>query len=314
MENNFELTEDILKDLKCSLCERVLSVSPVSIISEDATKYKCGRCHGIKTYVETRCYMYEKLAKHMIFPCIYEGCDEKLKWSKVKEHEKKCEHRKVVCPKLNCDVKIGVKDFVPHFKEKHKDSFHEDKLTVSNVHNYYSLDLLEKDGRAYVIIFDYNDTFYGINVCSLEPDSRQYEVILDSDSTRQSIVVTEQHITPFDEKTHCFKCVSGGCKSEFHLFRYYKNGLLKRMTTRLDKDSILRTFRSRPLNYHINIVEEKPETEDIDDLVKDMVVDEVNDDEEEELETSKEEEIVRRMLQCPGCKAYMQPPDRKSVV
>ncbi|XP_023310309.1 uncharacterized protein LOC108904347 [Anoplophora glabripennis] len=309
MENNFELTEDILKDLKCSLCEQILSVPPVSIISEDATKYKCGRCHGIKTYVETRCYMYEKLAKHMIFPCMYEGCDEKLKWSTVREHEKKCEHRRVICPKLNCDASIGMDDFVPHFKEKHRDSYHEDKLTVSNVHNYYSLDLLEKDGRAYIVIFDYNDVFYGVSVCSLEPDSHQYELVLDSDSTRQSIVVSEQQIVLFDEKTHCFKCVAGGCKSEFHLFRYYKNGILKRMSTKLYKDSVTRTFRNRPLNYNLNIVEEKTEAdEDLDDLVKDMVVDEVNDDEEEEFEVSKEEEIVRRLLQCPHCKEYMQPP------
>lgn len=309
MENNFELTEDILKDLRCSLCEQILSVPPISIISEDATKYKCGRCHGIKTYVETRSYMYEKLAKHMIFPCIYQGCDEKLKWSRVREHEKKCEHRKVMCPKLNCDVNIGMNDFVPHFKEKHKEVYHEDKLVISNVHNYYSLDLLEKDGRAYIVIFDYNDIFYGITVCSLEPDNHQYELVLDSDSTRQSIVVTEQHIIPFDEKTHCFKCVSGGCKSEFHLFRYYKNGILKRMTTKLDKDSVMRTFRGRPLNYNLSIVDEKAEVEeDLDDLVKDMVVDEVNDEEEEELEMSKEEEVIRQLLQCPNCQEYMQPP------
>ncbi|KAJ8911272.1 hypothetical protein NQ315_015275 [Exocentrus adspersus] len=305
----YELTEDIVKELKCSLCEHSLSVSPISIISEDATKYKCGRCHGIKTYVETRCYMYEKLAKHMIFPCIYAGCEEKLEWSQVKEHEKKCEHRKIVCPKQDCDVQVGVNDFITHFKEKHKESYHQDKLSVSNVQSYYSLDLLEKDGRLYFAIFDYNDHFCGVSVCSLEPDDHKYELTLNSDSSRQSIVATQQNIIPFDEKVHCFKCISGVCKSEFHLFRYYKNGILKRMTTKLDKQSITRTFRGRRINYHLAIVDEKEEhEEDLDDLVKDMVVDEVNDEEEEEFKVCKDEEIVRRMLECPNCLEYMQSP------
>ncbi|KAJ8929365.1 hypothetical protein NQ314_017946 [Rhamnusium bicolor] len=293
MENKYILTEDIVSLLKCSLCDHFLSVSPVSIISDDGLKYKCGRCHPIRTHVETRAIMYENLAKYMTFPCIYKDCDKKLNWHQVKDHESKCPHRTLMCPRLNCEDVIGINSFVSHFKEKHKDVYHSEKFMVEDVYNYHSLDLLEKDGKVFVIIFDYDDVRYGISVCSLEPDDRQYELILDSENRKLAIVFTEQDIVPFDEKTHCFKCVTGSCKSESHVYRYYKKGILKRMTTKLDRDCVKRTFGGRHMNHTINIVDAKPEEDDLDDdlIVKDMVIDEV-DDEEDDAELVKEEEII----------------------
>ncbi|KAJ8957883.1 hypothetical protein NQ318_001879 [Aromia moschata] len=310
MGEGYELTEQILETLCCSVCGYYLSVPPISIISEDGTKYKCGRCHSIKTHIETKVIMYENLAKHMVFPCIYKNCAAKLSWSEVKEHESNCPHRTMVCPRLHCEEEFLVTDFTSHFKEKHKESLYMDKFVLENAHNYYSLDVLVKDDRTYVVIFDYDDTRSGISVCALEPDNRQYELTITSEKSRYSMVCTEQSIVPFDKRVHCFKCVTGVCKNEAHIYRYYKKGILKRMTTRIDRDSVKRIFLGATINYEINIVDVKTEAdEDLEDLiVKDMIIDEVNDEEEEEMEVTKEEEIIRRMLECPNCFEYMQPP------
>ncbi|KAJ8981959.1 hypothetical protein NQ317_002133 [Molorchus minor] len=311
MGDTYLLTDEIAKTLRCSLCGSCLSVPPISIISEDGSKYKCGRCHQIKTHIETKVIMYENLAKHMIFPCIYKNCTEKLKWTEVKDHEKKCPHRTIVCPRDKCEDEFLYNQFTDHFQKKHPDSFHTDKFQLKNVHSYYNLDVLVKNDQTYIVIFDYDEVKYGISVCSLEPDDHQYEVVVSSDANKYSLVSTEQAIIRFDKNTHCFKCSAGTCKNEAHVYRYYRKGLLKRMTTKIDRDCIKRCFASSPLNYTLSIVEEKPEVdEDFEDMiVKDMIIDEVNEEEEEEeIEVSKDEETIRRMLECPNCFEYMQPP------
>lgn len=69
--DTFVPPDSVVELLKCSLCEGYLSVSPICLISEDGNQYKCGRCNSIKTIISTRAVIYEHLAKHMIFPCIF---------------------------------------------------------------------------------------------------------------------------------------------------------------------------------------------------------------------------------------------------
>lgn len=69
--DSFVPPDNVFDLLKCALCDDFLSVSPISLISEDGNQYKCGRCHSIKTIISTRAVIYEHVAKLMVFPCIF---------------------------------------------------------------------------------------------------------------------------------------------------------------------------------------------------------------------------------------------------
>ncbi|XP_023014612.2 uncharacterized protein [Leptinotarsa decemlineata] len=299
MDSFFIPPENVIEQLKCSLCDSFLSVSPVALISEDGNQYKCGRCSAIKTTINTRATIYEHLAKLMTFPCNYKDCGKKIPFVDIKDHEKVCEQRSVICPKANCYESIKVQKIAHHFKEKHSEVYHTNMFCIKNVYAYYNIDVLEKNGKTYISIFDFDDNNFGLSICSTDPaDNCQYEIKLKSDKSNFSISITNQNIILFNEREHCFKCVSGNCKSKFHVYKDNRKEISKRMTTKINRDSVKRMFGPGLITYTINIVEEGEKSKDKDDSkveVKDAII-------------RKAKKILLQLLECPFCKEYMSPP------
>lgn len=312
VETHYILTDKIVENLKCSLCSHYLSFTPVHIISEDGSKYKCGRCF-VKTHINIRAVMYEKLAEHMKFPCIYKNCTQILSWNNVKHHEKICDNQTFTCIALNCTDEILTNNFAAHFKEKHSKMFHSNSVSVNNLHSSYGLCILELDEQCYVILYDHNPSKFGITVCAVKPHQKQFDVCLNSTGSKYSITIKGQNIINFDERYHCFKCLKGVCKRECHVYSIHTKAIMKNMTTQIERDVIRRTFGSKDVTCTISVVDEVPEKDDenLDDILlgKEMIIDEVNEEDETELVTDKEDlDIVQEMMKCPKCNDTMIPP------
>ncbi|CAH1111837.1 unnamed protein product [Psylliodes chrysocephalus] len=257
MDPLYVVPETILGQLRCALCDSYLSVPPVALISEDGNQYKCGRCSSIKTVINTRATIYESLAKLMSFPCNFADCGKKIPFVDVRDHEKVCEQRTVICPKANCNETIKVQKIGSHFKEKHNDSYHQNIFFIKNVYAYYNIDVLEKNGKTYVSFFDFDDVNFGLSVCSTDPtDNSLYEIKLKSEKSNFGITINSQNVILFNEREHCFKCVSSTCKSKFHIYKDNKKEISKRMTTKINRDCVKRMFGPGLITYTINIVEE----------------------------------------------------------
>lgn len=159
MDVSFAAPDTTIELLKCSLCEGYLSVSPIALIGDD--QYKCGRCSTVKTQINTKVMIYEHLAKFMTFPCMFKECDKKLPFTEVKDHEKGCEYRTVMCPKSGCTEVFRLQNIGPHFKEKHDDVYHSNNFSIKNVYAYYNIDIMEKNGKTYLSFFDFDDVNFG---------------------------------------------------------------------------------------------------------------------------------------------------------
>lgn len=66
-----------------------------------------------------------------------------------------------------------------------------------------------KDGKTYLVFFDFDDFYFGMSVCSVEPSDQLYEVKLISDSKRYTLMASDQKVIRFNDKEHCFKCSIG---------------------------------------------------------------------------------------------------------
>ncbi|XP_018562381.1 uncharacterized protein LOC108904349 [Anoplophora glabripennis] len=293
--------DSVVDQLKCALCDFYLSILPVYLISDDGNQYKCGRCSSIKTMISIKVNMYEHLAKLISFPCSYKECTDKVLSNDVKEHERTCPHRTILCPKANCHDNYKIWSISSHFKDKHSDLFHTNFFTIKNVYAYYNIDVLEKNGKTFISLFDFDDINFGISVCSVEnPNGCQYEVKLTSDVSKYSITISNQNVIMFNEREHCFKCVNGSCKSKFHLYKDNRKEVSKRMTTKINRDSVKKMFGSGLITYTITITdkdvkEEVKEKNDTKEDVKDTLI-------------RKAKKIFLQMLECPVCKEYMHPP------
>nr|XP_023014609.1 uncharacterized protein LOC111504320 isoform X3 [Leptinotarsa decemlineata] len=311
LSTNLVLTEDIVKLLKCSLCNQYLSYPPVYIISEVDAKYKCGRC-TIYTRFKMRAVMYENLAKFMKFPCIYKGCPLKIEWEEVREHERNCKYRTLICIAPDCVEHVMYDKFAAHFKEKHIKFFQTNTMIRENVHTKTGMVVLEKEDKCYVVFFDNDVDRFRISVCSFGTADKQFEMVFGSKEKPHSIIVSEQNIVPFNEKVHCYKCLLGECKYNFHIYRNNRKGILKHVHTKIDREMIKRTFGGSTVTCTVNVVDEKIEAEDeLDELLmgKDVIIDEVNDDEEVEKVVKEEENsALSNMLKCPSCEEQMAPP------
>lgn len=296
MESLCVIPDKTLAHLKCSLCDGYLSVSPIMLISDDGHKYKCGRCSLIKTVVSSPATIYEQLAKLMSFPCNYPDCDKKIPFAGVKDHEKICEHRIVICPKANCNDIVKLIKIGAHFKEKHTDTYHSNSFYIKNVYAYYNIDVLEKNGKTYISLFDFDDVNFGINVCGVDPnDNYQYEVVLKSEKSHFGITVSNQALVSFNEREHCFKCVSNNCKSKYHVYKDNRKEISRRMSTKINKDSVKRLFGSGLITYSINIIDGDKPKEEPKAEVKDVII-------------RKAKKIFMQLLECPFCKQYMSSP------
>lgn len=117
--------------------------------------------------------------------------------------------KEIVCPLAKCTEKFILKNISTHFQDTHINNFHFNKFTIKNVYAYYSVDVLMKNDKIYLVFFDFDDMNFGISICSLDKDSQQYEVQLSSANGKYSITAVGQKIILFNDKEHCFKCSIG---------------------------------------------------------------------------------------------------------
>lgn len=134
-----------------------------------------------------------------------------LKLSVQEEQPKEPElsDKEILCPLAKCTEKINLKQISTHFQEVHLNNFHFDKFTIKNVYAYYNIDVLVKNDKTYLVLFDFDDMNFGISICSLEKDDHHYEVKLSSAVEKYSITAVGQRIILFNEREHCFKCSIG---------------------------------------------------------------------------------------------------------
>lgn len=288
---------DVVGKLKCCFCDGPLSVPPITLITQDGNQYKCGRCISIKSVPNIRAVIYEHLAKLMLFPCIYKSCLKTIPFEDVHEHEKICEHRTTICPKVNCSESMKISMLSQHFKDKHSDTYHTNSFIIKNVYAYNNIDLLEKNGKTYISIFDSDDNYFALSVCALDPiDTCQYEVNVKSEKNNFGIVVLNQNMIAFNNRLHCLKCANGSCKLKFHAYKDNKKDLIKKMSTKINRDCVKRMFGGGLLTYTIDIIEEDRKIkEEPKPQVKDAII-------------RKAKKIFLQLLECPLCKEYMSAP------
>lgn len=123
------IPSDLLKKLKCSLCEFYLSIFPI-YIKKDGNNPICGRCK-VPNDDYIRDEAYEVIAQFLVFSCAEEknGCLEHMSPLSLKDHEHTCIWRKWDCPSKNftfCEWRGANKELIAHFVEMH------DKLVLKN--------------------------------------------------------------------------------------------------------------------------------------------------------------------------------------
>ncbi|XP_057655745.1 uncharacterized protein LOC130893534 isoform X1 [Diorhabda carinulata] len=313
--NNFVLTPEMAKPLKCSFCNLYLSYPPVYMTTQDDVRYKCGRCI-VKTRFNFRDVMYEDLAKNMKFPCIYKDCKEALAWNDVRDHETNCEYRTLPCIASNCQEAVLESNFASHFKEKHKNLYHSNKIVLDTLHSSGGVCVLEKDGKCYVFFYDTNIDKLRMCLTGIDGIDKQFELIFKSKDSKNSIVITEHNIIQYNSRVHCYKCLKGECKLAYHLYCTYRKGLLKYANGQINKDILKRTFGNE-YSCVVNVVDEKMEAENDDELDellmgKDVVIDEVTED-DDEAEAEKQShpiktDVIKEQLNCPGCNQQLSAP------
>lgn len=119
--NPTKIPNSLLKLLKCSVCRRILSQSPIHL--DENGEHFCGNCVSEKKYI--RCKALEAFASLYLFPCNHrsEGCEEYLRFDEVEEHEEQCLHRTLNCPVTlysKCDWVGTILRIFEHYSQKHK--------------------------------------------------------------------------------------------------------------------------------------------------------------------------------------------------
>lgn len=121
------MSQDILRNLKCSECNEYLSWTPIMLKKNG--KSICGRCPVPEKdrLSSTRNVAYEELARAVLFPCTYnkDGCHTQLQFNHVKIHEETCKYRKQMCPtSANSNACAWAGQFVEligHYRSCHPD-------------------------------------------------------------------------------------------------------------------------------------------------------------------------------------------------
>ncbi|CAH1982389.1 unnamed protein product [Acanthoscelides obtectus] len=118
-----------------------------------SSQYICGRCCP----KAIQCSLYDAIADHLSFPCIFAGCTSMLNWGEVKEHEDNCFFRSISCPLPNCTDSYRIDSYKDHIEQVHtlhKKSYSGDKLNpfdlVSAPH-VNTLCILSE--RLFIIVF-----------------------------------------------------------------------------------------------------------------------------------------------------------------
>ncbi|VEN57658.1 unnamed protein product [Callosobruchus maculatus] len=136
--------------LQCVLCGKCLSFRPVS---GNGGYYSCGRCCP----ESKQCLLYEAIAEHFKFSCIFEGCESMLNWTEVEAHEKICNFREISCPFSECIDKFQLNCYQSHFEDSHilhkgaykSDEYHIENLSTSMA--YINLHCIFYEGLTFLV-------------------------------------------------------------------------------------------------------------------------------------------------------------------
>ncbi|KAG5885575.1 hypothetical protein JTB14_003773 [Gonioctena quinquepunctata] len=117
----FQVPEELLDIMVCDTCHKFLSVGPVKVYRNKATK--CGRCSANEDGGVIS--QYGHIAEHGLFKCVnrFEGCRQLLTYTQVAEHESSCKSKKYVCPICPGNTEVPTFLLVRHFREFHSDCY-----------------------------------------------------------------------------------------------------------------------------------------------------------------------------------------------
>lgn len=224
-----EIRDEILK-LKCSLCQCLLSIPPVTITSSEGDGFKCGRCKDVMNIPNlTRFILIEAIGKNITWPCSFEGCDHTLGWDQVGEHEVSCGYRKLMCPIEDCSSQISLGTFANHVESFHGNNYilqiENQKVTVPLIINpagdnelFRTRVILLNDDNLQFLLFVHEK----ILVLTFIGKQDRYQIfnihVTSSQENEQNVFLSyeNQIIQSFNNRIHCIKCFNGNCSSVTH--------------------------------------------------------------------------------------------------
>ncbi|KAG5873909.1 hypothetical protein JTB14_013467 [Gonioctena quinquepunctata] len=147
------IPDNIIENLICTSCNKVLSVDPVKVYPNG--DMRCGRCSkkgdgGVLS-------LFNQLFDQFHFKCInkFDGCLERLTHSQISKHEENCESKIYCCPICSTDFFTFL--IVNHFKKKHPEAYIEVPEFIVNIEesDVEKTCLYRHEGLLFLIFFKY---------------------------------------------------------------------------------------------------------------------------------------------------------------
>ncbi|KAG5895770.1 hypothetical protein JTB14_001618 [Gonioctena quinquepunctata] len=293
------LEENLLETLKCSLCNKYLSLPPVSSISYDGIKQKCGRCREVRTEFSVRNITFENLAVTARFPCIYPDCKTILKWVDVGHHEDFCSYKTMTCPIFwICEKVIKISDLEVHFRENHDASLDFEYFSEKEIEfDQYMTSLLICGGVPYLVARCTTETSFWFQVFSLFPNENyEYELKLCSKTSDELCLLFKSHVVFFNERSHCFPCAVGKCREKSHPNSTLYKKRIPRSETALYIDPSFAKSALKSDTFQSTIIIKKDGESVEDEMVLKGFISKNN------------TRLIKNLLRCPVCEDYMSPP------
>nr|CAI5831328.1 unnamed protein product [Callosobruchus analis] len=205
---------------------KCLSFRPVS---GNGGHYSCGRCcPTLKS-----CLLYEVIAEHLKFTCIFQGCESLLNWTEVEAHERICNFREISCPFSECVARFQLNCYQSHFEDSHilhKDAYNSYDYPIENLHSsmaYVNLHCIFYEGLTFVVFIKLcklnggnKGTFqYSVFYMTSEQDHSNLELELRINITSDIFltkIVNCNNITQYIDTQHCLSCLYKSCDKPGH--------------------------------------------------------------------------------------------------
>ncbi|CAH1154392.1 unnamed protein product [Phaedon cochleariae] len=299
-----QLIQTEITTLKCSLCQNIMSVPPVHLLSEDGTQLRCGRCEKVPKESFGRDFVFEKIANLLSFPCTYDGCDEVIPWGEVKDHEEVCNERTVICPinPLSCKY-IKVMNIEKHCLNKHRDNIFYKSFTIK-CETIHLPCVLVYEKQLFFIVIAISHSDFKINGVSLNNHTPfKYNLKFANSSNDACVTFEQKDIEKYDERKHCFNCVSNQQCTLIHhpLSKTYGNQASRITYSREIALNSIETLLKTPHSTEVQVTVEI-------NLKSEVVANDTspnNDMEPTDLISSYQTDHLRNSLQCPICMEYM---------
>ncbi|CAH1176934.1 unnamed protein product [Phaedon cochleariae] len=299
--------QDALISMKCCLCREVLSVPPIIAISEDGKQLKCGRCENVKKPFNARNFAFENIVKFFSFPCIYKDCNKMISWEDVESHELICEKKTIRCPIFYraCERIVQLQNLEEHMEQNHERHIFPDRyLTMIIKRNNLAISSVISNNQMFFVMIDNSDT-PEVYVASLNciNECFTYDLKISSGicDDPYSVSIGNQPINKYDERDHCFHCITKLCNLKHHPHSKVNGNIPVTVNYRkIDLTHIKPLLGDiSNMKYTIEIHPKKDFEEKNKKLVNEnsTVTTQTND--------SAVVDLLRKQLQCPICMEYM---------